>query len=245
MYNLTNNQKNLARWLVKNVRNGSLDEEFSLHVIKPMDSILPKFMFENYRGTAEELDSVDVSKGSLRALIDEKLLNYEHIQLPIQEIWHCILTGSIYKAVDNDFNSPDTSFIDYLSPLANPSGFDKELARRCFPILTTGGSNPDSWDTAVRNAGVVLEERLHIIGSITDQTKIGRDLVNAVFSKSGTLAPKFLVDPEREGYRDLYSGIVGVFRNPSAHRFIDHSPEEGGALILFVNLLLKKLEDLR
>lgn len=63
MYNLTNNQKNLAKWLVKNVRNGNLDEEFSLHVIKPMDSIFHKFMFENYRGTTEELASVDISKG--------------------------------------------------------------------------------------------------------------------------------------------------------------------------------------
>ena len=89
MYNLTNNQKNLAKWLVKNVRDGSLDEEFSLNVIKPLDSISHKVMFENYRGTAEELASVDISKGSLRALIDEKLLNYEDILMPTQEIWHC------------------------------------------------------------------------------------------------------------------------------------------------------------
>lgn len=242
---LTNNQKNLARWLVKNVRDGGLDEEFSLHVIKPMDSISPKFMFENYRGTIEELNSVNVTKGSLRALIDGKLLNCQHIQLPVQEIWHCILTGSIYKAVDSDFNSPDASFIDYLTPLANPSGFDEELARRCFPVLTTGGSNPDSWDTAVRNAGVVLEERLRDVGFISDPNRVGRSLVNDIFNKNGTLAAKFSVDSERDGYRDLYSGIVGVFRNPSAHRFIDPSPEEGGAFIVFVNLLLKKLEDLR
>ena len=150
-----------------------------------------------------------------------------------------------YKAVDNDFNSPDTSFINYLNPLANPSGFDEELADRCFPILATGGSNPKSWDTAVRNAGVVLEARLHNVGAISDPSQIGRNLVNAIFGKTGTLASKFTVDAEREGYRELYSGIVGAFRNPSAHRLIDPSPEEGGAFIVFVNLLLKKLEDLR
>jgi hypothetical protein len=58
MYNLTNNQKNLAKWLVKNVRDGSLDEEFSLHVIRPLDSISHKVMFESYRGTAEEQTSI-------------------------------------------------------------------------------------------------------------------------------------------------------------------------------------------
>jgi hypothetical protein len=43
----------------------------------------------------------------------------------------------------------------------------------------------------------------------------------------------------------LYAGTIGAFRNPSAHRLIDPTPEEGGAFIVFVNLLLKKLEDLR
>ncbi|MEQ8961337.1 MAG: TIGR02391 family protein [Coleofasciculus sp. C2-GNP5-27] len=42
-----------------------------------------------------------------------------------------------------------------------------------------------------------------------------------------------------------HAGIVGAFRNPSAHRLVDPTPEEGGAFIVFVNLLLKKLEDLR
>jgi hypothetical protein len=181
----------------------------------------------------------------LRALIDEKLLNYEDILMPTQEIWHCILTGSIYKAVDNDFNSPDTSFIDYLTPLANPSGFDEALTKRCFPILATDGSDPILWDSAVRTAGVILEERLHDVGAISDPSQVGRSLVNVIFGKTGTLASKFTVDAEREGYRELYSGIVGAFRNPSAHRLIDPSPEEGGAFIVFVNLLLKKLEDLR
>jgi hypothetical protein len=69
--------------------------------------------------------------------------------------------------------------------------------------------------------------------------------VNDVFGTNGTLASKFTVASEREGYRDLYAGIVGAYRNPFAHRLIDPSPEEGGAFIVFVNLLLKKLEALR
>jgi len=35
------------------------------------------------------------------------------------------------------------------------------------------------------------------------------------------------------------------FRNPSAHRLVDPAPHEGGAYIVFVNLLLKMLDDLR
>jgi len=97
----------------------------------------------------------------------------------------------------------------------------------------------------MRTAGVVLEERLRDVGGIVDPGKIGQGLVNAVFGDKGTLVSKFTVEAERQGYRDLYAGIVGVFRNPSAHRFVDPPPEEGGAFINFVNLLLKKLESLR
>jgi hypothetical protein len=74
---------------------------------------------------------------------------------------------------------------------------------------------------------------------------VGRDLVNRVFGKTGTLVGKFAHDAEREGHRDLYAGVVGAFRNPSAHRLVDPTPHEGGAFIVFVNLLLKKLDDLR
>src|SRR5207248_2606262 len=116
---------------------------------------------------------------------------------------------------------------------------------RCLPILGAGAADPKLWDSAVRTAGVILEERLRSVGGIADPQAIGRDLVNRVFGKTGSLATKFAHDSEREGHRDLYAGVVGAFRNPSAHRLVDPTPHEGGAYIVFVNLLLKKLEDLR
>jgi hypothetical protein len=90
-----------------------------------------------------------------------------------------------------------------------------------------------------------LEERLRDVGGIADPDRVGRDLVNGVFGQRGTLTNRFSIDSERLGYRDLYAGIVGAFRNRNAHRFTDPTPEDGGALIVFVNLLLKMLEDLR
>lgn len=253
MYNLTDNQKKVAKWLVKNVRDGKLNEEFHIQwAVIPTEGE-HQFWILNYRGTEQELKDIGITKGSLNALVKDNLLQTERsdsktledIRLIHPETWYCTLTGDIYTAVDNDFNSPDTSFINYLTPLSNPSGFDEALTKRCFPILATGGSDPILWDSAVRTAGVILEERLHDVGAISDPSQVGRSLVNTIFGKTGTLASKFAVDAEREGYRELYSGIVGAFRNPSAHRLVDPSPEEGGAFIIFVNLLLKKLEDLR
>jgi hypothetical protein len=70
--------------------------------------------------------------------------------------------------------------------------------------------NRPLWDSAVRTADVILEERLRSTGGIASES-VGRDLVNKVFGKSGTLAKKFDTESEREGYRDLFAGIVGPF----------------------------------
>jgi hypothetical protein len=248
MYNLTYGQKKLAEWLVNNVKNGSLIEEFTIYWdVGGHYSV----GLSSYKGQEEDLQNI--TQNTIKILAENKLIAYKsrsprHCINPqtgsIQLGWDCALTSDMYSAVENNFGDTGTSFINYLTPLANPSDFDKEIVRRCFPVLTIGGSNPD-WDTAVRNSGVVLEERLSDVGSINDPNRTGRDLVNDVFGDKGTLTSKFSIPSERIGYRELYSGIVGAFRNPSAHRFIDPSPEEGGAFIVFVNLLLKKLEDLR
>ncbi len=157
----------------------------------------------------------------------------------------CTLTGKAYEAVDNNFSAPDTSFVKHLTPLADITNLDEQLKQRCLPILGAGSADSMMWDSAVRTAGVILEDRLRGVGGISDANCVGLALVNNVFSNKGTLASKFSVDAERQGYRDMYAGIVGAFRNPYAHRLIDPTPEEGGAFIAFVNLLLKKLEDLR
>jgi len=143
------------------------------------------------------------------------------------------------------FTAPDASFIKHLSPLADLTNFDDALKQRCLPMLGAGAADPMLWDSAVRTARVILEERLRDVGKISDSNIIGRDLVNRIFGQSGTLANKFTAPSERDGYRDLFAGVVGIIRNPSAHRLVDPTPEEGGATLVFVNLLLRKLELLR
>jgi hypothetical protein len=251
MYNLTNNQKTLAKWLVQEFREGRLPEDFNILWIESMGST-NDFVIQTDTARYSGTDGIpDITKGALDALAANELILCNITQASrksgnlYESSRRCTLTGKIYEAIDTDFSAPDTSFIKYLTPLADINGFDEELKKRCLPILGAGGSDPMLWDSVARTAGVILEERLRDVGSIADPNRIGRDLVNNVLGKNGTLASKFQLDAEREGYRDLYAGTVGAFRNPSAHRLIDPSPEEGGAFIVFINLLLKKLELLR
>lgn len=227
-YNLTDNQKRFVKWLFDEVESGRLTEEFYVSRSQEGNRIY------GYKGTHPAF-----SDGTLQALVSQQMLT------PDRNWNHFTLTGVAYEAVRANFNEPDTSFVKHLTPLADVTNLDPEIKTRCLPILGAGSADPKMWDSAVRVAGVILEERLRDVGSITDRGVVGADLVNRVFNNKGTLAPKFTVDSERQGYRDLYAGIVGMVRNPSAHHLIDHTPEEGGALIVFVNLLLKKLEALR
>jgi hypothetical protein len=129
--------------------------------------------------------------------------------------------------------------------LADVTNLDSALKQRCLPILGAGADDPQPWDSAVRTASVILEERLRDVGGIEGADQHGRKLVNAVFGENGSLADYFDSSSELLGYRDTYVGIVGTIRNPSAHQLVDPTPEEGGAVIVFINLLLKRLEDLR
>ena len=238
MYNLTPSQKDLLRSLVDKVKSKQMPEEFT-------------FMwgtnggFLHYAGAPGFYPTPDVTQGALDALAANQLL---HIRTDPDDKFgarHCTITGKAYEAVESDFGAPDTSFVRHLTPLADIAALDSELKSRCLPILGAGAADPKLWDSAVRTAGVILEERLRKVGEITDPQAIGRDLVNKVFGKAGSLSGKFAHDGEREGHRDLYAGVVGAFRNPSAHRLVDPTPHEGGAFIVFVNLLLKKLNELQ
>jgi hypothetical protein len=244
VYNLTPGQKNLLRWMVSEVRANDLDEEFTVIWV-----LTGQHCINGFRG--DTANSPDITRSALDALKREGLIDCAVNQKQksngtiIETSRRCSVTGKGYEAIDTDFAAPDMSFIRHLDPLAEVSGLDDEIVKRCLPALGAGASDPANWDSAVRTCGVLFEERLRKVGRIADSSCIGRDLVNATLGEKGTLAGKFANGSERMGYRDLFAGIVGAFRNPSAHRIVDPSPADGGAFIAFVNMLLRKLEKLR
>lgn len=243
MYNLTNSQKDILTKLIQLVREGQLLEEFLISWTQGGYSI------SGYSGLMENIP--EITKGTLDAFVANNLLlcdisyNDSRFGGQYEKSRRCTLTGKAYEAVDTSFSAPDTSFVKHLTPLADITNLDEQLKQRCLPILGAGSADPKLWDSAVRTAGVILEERLRDVGGISGSNHVGRVLVNDVFGQNGTLASNFTISSERDGYRELYAGIVGTFRNPYAHRLVDPNPEDGGAFIVFVNLLLKMLEDLR
>ena len=93
------------------------------------------------------------------------------------------------------------------------------------------GSAPS--DTIIREAGVILEDRLRIVSGIKRNLH-GTSLIDAIFNPSdGVLV--FSEHPgEQEGVRMLFRGAMQFIRNPPMHKLMDYSDR---ALILFIRLI--------
>lgn len=230
--NLTETQKSFLQWLVEQVRAGMLNEE-EIEFTWTSDGT----SLGDYEGNVPEVKST-----TLDALQNSGCLLCDRSR---KRLYKCALTSKAYEAVDSNFGAPNLSAIPRLIPLAEVQHLDSELWERCRFSLSAGGDDPKAWDKAVRTATVVLEERLRKLGKTEaiNPDATGEGIVNIVFGKNSVLSGK-LDDRQREAYRNLYSGMMAVFRNRYAHRIIDPSPEVGGAIIAFIDLLLKTLDDI-
>lgn len=232
--NLTETQKTLLQWLVGKVRAGMLNEE-EIWFIWSMDgSSLVNYDME---------DAPQVKSTTLDALQSNGCLSCDKSR-PHQ--YKCALTGKAYEAVDSNFSAPNLSAVPHLIPLTEVKHLDQELWERCQFSLSAGGDDPKAWDKAVRTATVVLEERLRKLGNTEaiNPDATGESIVNIIFAGKNPVLTGKLDDKQLKAYRDLYAGMMTVFRNPYAHRVIDPSPEIGGAVIVFIDLLLKTLGDI-
>jgi hypothetical protein len=230
-YNLTEKQKAVLRWMVQEVRAGKL-EEGQIWIQYHSDGI----SIPGYHGQVPEF-----YPNVLAILRDNELIDY-YLDGSLHK---CALRGRAYEAVDSDFGGPDRTALTHLIPLQEVSHLDEEIAQRCLLSVSADGRNPKAWDKAVRTAVVILEERLREIGNVDDVNPdaTGTTIVNKIFGGNGDFKNRLGSDKNR-AYRDLYAGVMAIFRNRYAHRLVDPSPEEGGAVIVFIDLLLKMLDDL-
>jgi|SRR6266566_10124164 hypothetical protein len=72
-------------------------------------------------------------------------------------------------------------------------------------------------------------------------TDIGTDLKGKAFNTStGPLADMTLPEAERRAMLALFSGAVGLFKNPSSHRHVAlNDPQEAAEMISYASLLMR------
>lgn len=116
---------------------------------------------------------------------------------------------------------------------------DDELRDRCLDLLL----RPGKADTAVREAGVVLENRIRKKAELPDEL-VGVGLVDSALSPGKGVLSFPGTESERQGIHQLYRGTISFFRNPVSHRLIeDYDATRARQVVGFVDLLLQLLRD--
>ena len=96
------------------------------------------------------------------------------------------------------------------------------------------------YDTAVFQAFKEVEVAVRAAGDY-GATDIGIDLMGKAFNvQTGKLADMTLPEAERRAMAALFSGAVGLFKNPSSHRhLVLNDPKEAAEMISFASLLMR------
>jgi uncharacterized protein (TIGR02391 family) len=96
------------------------------------------------------------------------------------------------------------------------------------------------YETAVFEAFKEVEIAVRTAGGY-QPTDIGTDLMGKAFNTStGPLADMTLPEAERRAMLALFSGAVGLFKNPSSHRHVAlNDPQEAAEMISYASLLMR------
>ena len=118
-----------------------------------------------------------------------------------------------------------------------PSDMDAVIIKDVRPLFVRG-----DYDTAVFRAFKEIEVRVRKKGNFPNED-FGVDLMRKAFGTNGPLANKEATKGERDAVRELFSGTLGTFKNPSSHREVRFTdPKEVIDVICVANQLLRMVD---
>jgi len=127
--------------------------------------------------------------------------------------------------------------IDILDLIISPS-----LMFKVHNEYVSGG-----FENSISNALKLLEVTIRSKAKLPNSA-YGKSLIKKAFlPETGILInPKASTPQEAQGFLDLISGIFGIIRNPSGHRFVDYEdPNEVIRIIGFIQFLLDQVNQCR
>lgn len=91
---------------------------------------------------------------------------------------------------------------------------------------------------AMREVEIRVRE---LIGA--NNSLLGVALMRQAFGDGGKLSDSTLDGGERNGIRELFSGAIATFKNPSSHRQVNYNdPTEASEVVLFADLLMRLMD---
>lgn len=91
---------------------------------------------------------------------------------------------------------------------------------------------------AMREVEIRVRELIGATNSL-----LGVTLMRQAFGDGGRLSDSSLDGGERHGIRELFSGAIATFKNPSSHRQVNYDdPTEASEVVLLADLLMRLLD---
>lgn len=134
----------------------------------------------------------------------------------------------------------ENSFLAYSQGLLLPSeNLHSILVKKVKHLFLRG-----DYDVAIFQAFKSVEVLVRDKGGY-DKSDIGVPLMRKAFHPdTGKLTNSHSGTSERQAMMELFSGAIGLFKNPTSHRFIDEiTPTEAAGYIMVANCLLKMVDD--
>lgn len=97
-------------------------------------------------------------------------------------------------------------------------------------------------DTIIREAGVILEDRLRTVSKL-DTSHVGVKLVDTAFTPEQAVLLFSLHAGEQEGVKMLYRGAMQFIRNPPMHKLIEYPEKTAHLLVRLIDSLLMLLSE--
>jgi len=120
--------------------------------------------------------------------------------------------------------SPEEFSLDFLS---------SKLRDKCADHFYSA-----KYDDAILNAAKVIEVAVRENSGLSD-TDIGVPLMRKAFRPEYAILKYSEINSEQEALMHLFSGFIGVFKNPHSHRFLEiKDPLSAFEIIIFANHLL-------
>jgi len=107
--NLTSEQKDLIRWLVQQVKDGKLSQEFTVTWRTGWSPLIADF----------EDDTSQITKGRLKILADMQMISFipEYAEGSMVSIdWRCTLRQKAYDAIDSNFSAMNIPWMTKEAP---------------------------------------------------------------------------------------------------------------------------------
>jgi uncharacterized protein (TIGR02391 family) len=118
---------------------------------------------------------------------------------------------------------------------------DDELRGRCVDLLL----RPGKADTAVRDAAVVLEDRVRKHAGLANKD-IGVVLIDKALNPKTGLLEVDGTESEKRAVHELFRGTIGFFKNPTSHRIVaDYDTTRARQIVGLIDTLLQMLSETR